>query len=38
MDNEKCISSKMDNRRLNVRIGVVRFIKAQATPTESNRH
>ena len=38
MDNEKCNASEMDNRRLNVKRGVVRFIKAQMNPTESNRH
>jgi len=38
MDNGKYNASKMDNRRLNVRRGVVRFITAQITPAESNRH
>ena len=38
MDNEKCNACEMDNRRLKLKRGVVRFIKAQITPTESNRH
>ena len=38
MDSGRCNVSEIDNRRLNVRRGVVRFITAQITPTESNRH
>ena len=48
MDNRKCNASKMNNRmcnkcemdngRFNAMKGVVRFIKAQITPTEFNRH
>jgi len=38
MDNGSCNASEMDNRRLNVKRGVVRFIKAQMTPAWFDGH
>ena len=38
MDNGKYNAYEMDNRRLNVRRGVVRFIKAQITPAWFDGH